>query len=194
MTVDLSGLERMASRLGLGELRARLVPPERRAETWFRWDEGELQVSERVVERLRPDEGAILLAHMVIERRHRRRARVTALILTASLVLLAVALASRWPGSLVQLVVGALVLAGLCAVGLRGRASVAADDAAVEFLGDPDQLVRTLNVMHQDEIHVGGLKTRARPDIHSRAERLVRRHQLRLPPELRQGGCDGGRA
>ena len=193
MTTDLSGLERAAAQLGHTGLRARLVPSDRRRGRWFRIAGGELLVSERVIERLRPEEGEALLLHAVIEQRHRRRGRerwLSVLGLTALAVWLVY---SFWPWmTALALILGVVV--GLVALPLfRGQGSIAADDEAVQTLGDAELLVRAINTIQKDEIQLGSWRGNARPDLHRRAERLVTLHQLRLPPELRSvpviGGC-----
>jgi len=186
VTTDLSGLERAAERAGLPGLRARLMPPDRRRGAWFRFAERELLVSERVIERLSPAEGEALLAHAIVERR--RLAFVNKrLLLSAALLALAFgALAWLLPGLRGLWVLGFVVLS-LGSLGARTRAREIADDETIDLLGEPETLIRALNRVHQDELHLGGAKLKARPDVHRRCERLVSKHQLRLPPELRAG-------
>jgi hypothetical protein len=185
MTTDLTGLEQTAARMGLDGLRARLVPADRRRGSWFRWGAGELLVSERVVERLLPAEGQALLIHAVIEQRQRRRATGRWLLIVALLTLAGVVTVVSLPGTLLPALVTGAVLALVSWATLSGQAGVAADDEAVRELGDPELLVRALNTIQKDELHIGRWKGNARPDLHRRAERLVALHQLRLPAELR---------
>lgn len=195
MTTDLSGLEHTAASLGLAGLHARLVPAERRRGRWFRWLQGELLVSERVVERLRPEEGQALLVHAIIDGRHRRRVLERWLGVVVLAVLGVWGLASAWPGALWPIVVVAIVIEVVALALLRGLGSVAADDETVRELGDAELLVRAVNTIQQDELLLGPWRRKARPDLHRRMERLVTLHQLRLPPELRTvptvGGCSG---
>lgn len=185
MTIDLSGLEQTAARMGLNGLRARLVPTDRRRGRWFRWQAGELLVSERVVERLRPDEGQALLVHAVIDLRHRRRSTGRWLLIVALLALAVGFSVSMSPAVLMPAIGVGAFLSFIAWATLVSRAGQAADDEAVRELGDPELLVRALNTMQKDELHIGRWKTNARPDLHQRAERLVSIHQLRLPPEQR---------
>lgn len=166
-------------------MRARLVPTDRRRGRWFQWRAGELLVSERVVERLRPDEGQALLVHAVIEQQHRRRSTGRWLLILALLSLGVALSVSVSPGVLMPAIGAGAVLAFVAWVTLVSKAGLAADDEAVRELGDPELLVRALNTMQKDELHIGRWKTNARPDLHRRAERLVSIHQLRLPPEQR---------
>ncbi|MFT7462526.1 MAG: hypothetical protein ACI9EF_000866 [Pseudohongiellaceae bacterium] len=185
MTTDLSGLEATAAQQGLGSLRARVVPSDRRRGCWFRWTASELLVSERVLERLRPEEGQALLVHAVIEQRHLRRSWDRWFV-----VLVAVAVAVWFVIPLLpyfwMLAPSVAFLVSLVALAvLRAAANEAADDEAVLTVSDAELLVRSLNTIQKDELRLGKLQGNARPDLHRRAERLVTLHQLRLPPELR---------
>lgn len=186
MALDLSGLERAAARAGLGTLVAREVPPDRRRGRFFRWTSSELQVSSHVLERLRPDDAAALLEHSVLESRElARHVRLSALMAAV----LALALVATWmlAPSVAPWLLPVAVLGWLVALAVgRAGAVQRADDLAVLALGDPEPLVRALNTIHQDALLLGGRRVAARPDVHTRAERLVRLHQLRLPPELRR--------
>lgn len=194
MAVDLTGLERAAAGAGLPGRTARTERFDRRRAGWFRWTDQELVVNELVVERLSPEDGAALLVHAIVEWRHlmrwRRRMLFVALTLAATVAAIFVfsfiSYSLGWP-----VVVGIVLLLGFAVILPVSRAATmqAADDEAVEQLGDPDRLVHALNAVHKDELHLGGRSINARPDIHARAERLVKKHQLRLPSELR-AGCD----
>jgi hypothetical protein len=193
VAIDLSGLERAAAGAGLPGLTARTERFDRRRAGWFRWTEDELVVNELVVERLSPEDGAALLVHAIVEARHlarwRRRMLVLALTLTTTFVFFVLFYSALSP----MRVAFVLLLWFALIVPARRSASLqAADDEAVEQLGDPDRLVHALNAVHKDELHLGGRTINARPDIHTRAERLVKIHQLRLPSELR-AGCDAPR-
>lgn len=182
---DLSGLEQAAARAGLPGLSARVVPHDRRRGRWFHWTRDELLVSERVLERLRPADGAVLVLHAVVLARRMESARRRAALWLAAL--LAVWSATLWVLPDDWRVSTLIALACLLPfVAWPARVRQQADDEAVELLGDAEPLVRALNMIHQDELHIGGLTLDASPDVHARAERLVRIHQLRLPPELRQ--------
>ncbi|GEM_PF-2568900 len=185
MTTDLSGLERAAAQLGHLGLSARLVPPDRRRGRWFRFAGRELLVSERVVERLRPEEGEALLVHAVIEKRHRRRGWERWLSVLGLTALAVWGVHSLWPSATTLALMLGLVLALVALALLRGQGSIDADDEAVVTLGDAELLVRAINTIQKDELQVGAWRGNARPDLHRRAERLVTLHQLRLPPELR---------
>jgi hypothetical protein len=186
VAVDLGILEQAAARVGAPGLHARLVPARRRFDPWFEVRNGELLVSERVVERLRPDEGAVLAIDVLLQRRGGRQVRRKALMAAVPGGLaygLAAILAPGWP----SIVLALLVIGGL-GVGLPvgfARAALAADDATVALTGDPETLVRAMNRINQDELHVGRWHLPARSDVHRRAERLVDLHRLRLPPEVR---------
>lgn len=186
MAPDLSGLERAALEAGLGALRARVVPADRRRGGWFRWTATELFVSERVLERLRPAEGAALLIHAVAEacRLAAWRRRV-APALGAGVALLTAG-GAHLGASPAWLVPALFFLAVVLGLAGRSRALQQADDDAVLRLGDPELLVRALNTIHQDELRVGSLSLPARPDIHQRAERLVALHELRVPAGQRR--------
>jgi len=80
----------------------------------------------------------------------------------------------------------AFVALGCAVVGhfvRAGRARIQADDEAVRLLGDPVPLVRGFNLMNHEELRVGPWRSKARPDLHRRAERLARLHRLREAPE-----------
>jgi len=189
--LDLTGLERAAERAGLPGLAARLVPPGRRRDRWFDWSDGELRVSERVVERLRPTDGEALLVNAILKRRRLAALRWPCAGIVALCAGAALAVASARPGAAAWAGAVALVVSAVALVTLRARAVLAADDDTVALLGEAETLVRAMNWMNQDELHVAGRRLDARPDVHRRAERLVELHQLRLPPELRQG-AEGG--
>ena len=87
---------------------------------------------------------------------------------------------------------GSALLVGAILIATRAGALQRADDLTVARLGDAEGLVRALNTIHQDELRLGKLAFAARPDIHARAERLVKKHRLRLAPEAREGGCSLG--
>ena len=184
MAPDLSPLEAAAARAGLPGLRARVVPPDRRRAWWFRWDRSELRVSERVLDLCPPAEASALLVDSILLRRRMARVWITSVV--ALLSLAAVALWAQSAGSWVArpalVALGAAVAAHFVRA---GRARIQADDEAVRLLGDPVPLVRGFNLMNQEELRVGRWRTKARPDLHQRAERLARLHRLREAPDER---------
>ena len=181
MGVDLTPLELAAARVGLPGLKARVVPHDRRRGWWFRWGGGELLVSERVIDRCAPADGSALLVSEVLRRTGERRALLEFWIALASAAAMAV---------MPQLIVGhnePWILVGAAAIGMgamvnlplsRARAAEKADDRTVALLGDATPLVRGLNEMDFEELHIAGKRLPARPDLHRRAERLVRLHRL----------------
>ncbi len=187
MTLDLAPLEMAAARVGLNGLRARVVPADRRRGTWFTWRAGELLVSARIVDRVPPEDACALLIGEVLRRRRLAgMALPFGLGVGAAAVAIAAVLLSLEPGAVVSVLLVAATAAVAAAAWstLRLRAGMAADDEAVALLGDATPLVRGLNLMNEEELHLGGRKLPARPDLHWRAERLARVHQL----------CDGGGA
>jgi hypothetical protein len=181
VAADLTPLEQAAARVGLPGLKARVVPHDRRRGWWFRWGRGELLVSDRVLDHCTPDDASALLINEVQLRAARLRPAVEAAIALASAVALAL---------MPRLILGrnepwVMVMAGALASGAwvtlslgRARAAEKADDATVALLGDATPLVRGLNEMNFEEIHLAGRRLPARPDLHRRAERLVRLHRL----------------
>lgn len=191
MAPDLTPLERAAERVGLKGLCARVVPPDARRGTWFRWDvgAGELQVSERVLDRCVPDDASALLINEVLFARRMENVKRWALRsgeIPAALVAVAVALSVGAGGALRAVGIGLAILMPLVVVmvwlGARARASIEADDETVRLLGDAEPLVRGLNCMNQDEVVIGRFRSAARPDLHKRAERLVAMHGLCAAP------------
>ena len=181
---DLSGLMAVAKRVGLLVEAVRVVPPDPRRGAWFRWTDRELLVNERVLERLGPAEADVLLVHAVFEARKLDAARRRVAVFMAMAVALACAL--WWVSPFLHVAAGlVVVVTALGCVAGWARARHVADDEAVRFLGDAEVLVRALNTIHQDELHIAGKKLNVRPDIHERAERLVKLHQLRVAPEQR---------
>ena len=182
MAPDLNPLEVAAARAGLPGLHARVVPHDRRRAHWFRWDAAELRVSERVLDLCPPAEASALLIDAIVLRR--RLARVWLRTALTLLVCGTVAGLAAWAGSWVrQPALVAFGLAGLYHFVRAGRARLEADDETVRLLGDPVPLVRGFNLMNQEELRVGRWRTKARPDLHQRAERLARIHRLREKPE-----------
>jgi hypothetical protein len=185
VAADLSPLERAAARVGLGGWRAREVPADRRRGVWFTFRDGEILVSERVLERCPPADACALMMDTILMRRRwsaPRRVLAGSLILDAVLLFAAAALMARG-AAWVAAACFVAALTGLIGVAVggaiaRARAAVLADDETVALLGDPTPLVRGLNLMNQDEIHLGGRRWSARPDLHRRAERLARLHKL----------------
>lgn len=197
MAPDLRPLERAAERVGLGGLRARVVPADPRRDTWFTWNEktGELTVSERVIERCPPDDAAALLICEVL--RKRRLARFGGWLFRGSILVVALIMAVF--ASINRDTIDPFQVAGLWVVPVfllcgwvseRMRAAMVADDETVSLLQDAEPLVRALNRMRGDEIVLGSHRATARPDLHRRAERLAQRH--RLCGVAREG--DGGEA
>ena len=184
MTLDLSPLERAAARAGLPGLTARVVPHDRRRDRWFRWDRPELRVSERVLDLCPPAEASALLVDAIVLRRRMQRVWTT-----SALAVLAIACVAIWAQSADSWVARpAWVMLGVAVAGhfmRAGRARILADDEAVRLLGDPVPLVRGFNLMNQEELRVGPWRTKARPDMHRRAERLARLHRLREAPDER---------
>lgn len=196
MAVDLSPLERAAARAGRVGLTARLVPHDRRRGDWFRVQGRELLVSEQLVERCPPEDAAALCMNEMLRRR--RVDKLRALVVAGPLGLLALFTFRSsgeglrfeppffgWDWRLALFVLAyAFGLFAWWASG-RAQAALAADDETVERLGDATPLVRGLNFMDQDELRIAGRRLSARPDLHKRAERLVAKHRLCAPPELR---------
>ncbi len=182
-TLDLSALEAAAAKVGLAGLRARVVPRDPRRGSWFHWEGATLDVSEAVVDRCPPDDASALLVMTVLERRRLRalRARVVGAVVGALVI---GALLAEFVGSGAGLGVGALalVVVGVYAVYRRAEIWRQADDEAVVLLGDAQSLVRGLNRMNQEELVIGSVRTPARPDLHGRAERLIRIHRLLCEP------------
>jgi len=185
MAADLSPLERAAARVGLGGWRAREVPADRRRGGWFTFRDREILVSERVLERCPPSDAcALLMSTILLRRRWRapRRVLLGSVVIDAILLVAAAALlarGARWAAAacFVAALTGLLGVAVGASIS-RARAALLADDETVALLGDPTPLVRGLNLMNQDEIHLGGRRWSARPDLHRRAERLARLHKL----------------
>jgi len=182
MAPDLSPLEVAAACAGRPGLRARGVPHDRRRGSWFRWRDGELLVSERVLELCPPTEAsALLIDAIVLQRRLTRVWLRTGFALIVSGALLGLALST---GSWLRTpALSACLFAVLFHFVLAGRARLQADDEAVHLIGDPVPLVRGFNLMNQEELRVGPWRSKARPDLHERAERLARMHRLRERPE-----------
>jgi hypothetical protein len=189
MSADLSPLEQAAARVGLPGLKARVVPHDRRRGWWFRWGGGELLVSEKVIERCPPQDACALLYAEVFRQRHVRPVRNTVLALVLGVILaegifallmvvgiLDIDRLERWSWYLYA--AGVLVVSACLYVAQRSRAIEGADDQTVALLGDATPLVRGLNEMDFEEIHLAGKVLPARPDLHRRAERLVRKHGL----------------
>lgn len=182
MALDLSPLLLAAARAGLPGSHARVVPHDRRRERWFRWVRGELLVSDRVLDLCPPAEASALLIDSIVLRRKLER-----VYLRSALALLACgvfAVWAAWAGSWLAKPALVMVVFAVAFHFVRaGRARIEADDEAVRLLGDPVPLVRGFNLMNQDELRVGRWRTKARPDLHERAERLARLHRLREKPE-----------
>ncbi len=197
--LDLAPLERAAGEAGFPDLTARLAPPDPRRGWWFRVRGRELLVNERVVERVAPPEGRALLVVTLLQQRRLGQVRRTLLVSGIAAAVALVGLDEVAPALVAW--GGVLVGAGLFAAAAVGwsRSALAADDEAVELLEDPELLARALNSMNQDKLEVAGRTVDARPDLHRRAERLVTKHQLKLPPERRtvrvykeDTGCGAG--
>jgi hypothetical protein len=202
VAADLTPLEQAAARVGLPGLKARVVPHDRRRGWWFRWGRGELLVSDRVIDRCPPEDACALLVDEVFARR-KHRARWLRLAAAAALAALVVWIVSRAEVASLQsyeafaeaggprpedvpwyrearVQVGVLFMAGIVAWWLASRTVAAqrADDETVALLGDATPLVRGLNEMNFEEIHLAGKVLPARPDLHRRAERLVAKYRL----------------
>jgi len=191
--LDLSPLEHAAELVGLRGLKARVVPHDRRRGWWFRWEDGELLVSERVLDRCAPADASALFVDEVMRQRRLRSRRLLLLWIAAPAAALAIVLSlmrsgrhldsnlqpDPWYLSPATLLLLAAVF-GCCIVWAAGNAAAAewADDETVKLLGDATPLVRGLNEMDFEEIHLAGKVLPARPDLHRRAERLVRKHGL----------------
>jgi len=188
--LDLTPLQHTAERAGLGKLTVEVVPPDPRRDAWFAWDAQRLRVSERVIDRLRPDDACVLLLNEVLVRRRRRTLRPLVALITAA-----------WTATLVLAVGTALDAAvsgawAFATAAVAGFSSVAlavawpaaqqrGDDDTVAWLGEAETLCRALNTMDQDKLVLAGKHVKTRPDLHRRAERLVQKHELRLAPEQR---------
>ncbi len=178
MVIDLEPLERAAARAGVEGVRARVVRHDRRTGRWFEVRGDELLVSERVLDRCLPQDACALLVGELLLRR-RVRVLDSGFAGTAVLALPALGLGLAL-GSAPLAAAGGVLLLGVAVLWpmRRTRAAQAADDEAVALLGDATPLVRGLNEMDFEELHVAGRRLPARPDLHRRAERLVRRHRL----------------
>lgn len=181
---ELGGLERAAAAAGFDGLTARVVPPQKRRARWFVVAGSELLVNERVLERLRPEEGAALCTTELLRQRVLRPWR-----LGLPLAALALVAGAAFVGGGLLAPGAALLLALLVAPALYGLASQRADEQAIATVGNPDLVVRSMNVMNQDRLDVGGKQLDSRPDIHARAERLVERYELRLEPGQRSAAA-----
>ena len=184
MVLDLSPLERAAALAGRSGLRARMVPHDRRRDRWFRWQAGELLVSERVIDLCPPAEASALLVDAIVLDRHMARARWRSALAVVGVGL--VLAWAAWAGSWIRQ--PALVAFGVALTFhfvRAGRARLQADDEAVRLIGDPVPLVRGFNLMSQEELRVGRWHGKARPDLHRRAERLAALHRLREAPDER---------
>jgi hypothetical protein len=178
LAVDLTPLEQAAARAGLPGLHARIVAHERRRGRWFEVRAAELLVSERVLERCPPQDACALLVDELLLR---RRLRVLDTGFAGTAVIAAPALlVGLLAGNTPLLAAGGALLAGVAVLwpARRARAAEVADDEAVTLLGDATPLVRGLNGMDCEELHVAGKRLPARPGLHRRAERLVRLHRL----------------
>jgi hypothetical protein len=177
VTADLSPLEQAAARVGLPGLKARVVPHDRRRGWWFRWERGELLVSDRILDRCPPADACALLIDEVLRRRNARGLLTSSIIVATTGIVLSLLFRPFGPGWIIALVGFTLIpIARL--VFRRARDAERADDATVALLGDATPLVRGLNEMNFEEIHLAGKVLPARPDLHRRAERLVRKYRL----------------
>ncbi len=176
--LDLGPLERAAADAGRPGVTARIVPPDRRRGRWLRWSGDELHVCEHVIDRCTPEDARALVVQAVLEEQLSATPRALALGLAGALAaLLIVALASG--DGLVAIALGAALLVLVAAwAAWRMALRLRADDHTVALLGDPVPLVRALNGMNKDEIHLAGKRLPARPDLHRRAERLAQLHAL----------------
>lgn len=176
--LDLSGLEEAAGTVGLRGVKARVVPPDPRRGWWFRWNGSELLVSERIVERCPPEDAPALLVATVLEERRLRPWRWCWLLVAAVVVF------GVWidPGMAALEVAVYVVLMVVGMIVWRQRIRLQADDQAATLLGDAESLVRGFNAMGKEELHFGGKRMPARPDLHKRAERLVAKHALCSAP------------
>jgi len=177
VAADLSPLEQAAARVGLPGLKARVVPHDRRRGWWFRWGRGELLVSDRVIDRCPPEDACALLMGEVLRSR-RAQSLTRALVTVLVLILIPLPFGERNTASGWLFLVVALIAWAIAASYLRSRTVLKADDATVALLGDATPLVRGLNEMNFEEIHLAGKVLPARPDLHRRAERLVAKHGL----------------
>jgi hypothetical protein len=199
VAADLTPLEQAAARVGLPGLKARVVPHDRRRGGWFRWRDGELLVSDRVIDRCPPEDAcALLVDEVLVHRKLRGRlVRLLASCLVCGLLVAALArseaaaretggpeggpvtASSAWYSS-ASLQVAVLFGLGIGAWWWASRTASlqAADDQTVGLLGDATPLVRGLNEMNFEEIHLAGKVLPARPDLHRRAERLVAKYRL----------------
>ena len=195
MSADLTPLEQAAARVGLPGLKARIVPHDQRLGWWFRWGDGKLLVSDRVIDRCPPDDAcALLLNDILLRKRLRSRRRplwfiglpAAVALVTLTPVQCAASMASAEGAAAPHPWILTAVIISLCAIFLFSLAWSAgtslawewADDETVRLLGDATPLVRGLNEMNFEEIHLAGKVLPARPDLHRRAERLVRKYRL----------------
>jgi hypothetical protein len=194
MAVDLSPLEQAAARVGLPGLKARVVPHDRRRGWWFRWGGGELLVSERVLDRCNPQDASALLVDEVLRGRGLKRAELGFAIGLIAAVATALApwLISGHAEPWVLLIACAMFASSAAFLAAqRTQAAEKADDETVRLIGDATPLVRGLNEMDFEEMHLAGKVLPARPDLHRRAERLVKLHRLCEASPLPGGGSRG---
>ena len=176
--LDLAPLEKAAHLAGLVGMRARVIPTEVRLDRWFLWEGTDLQVSESVVEHCPPGDAAALLVQAVIESKHRHRLSTKGQWLLICLLVGAggaqwAAVGLGWP----ILAVGLMALL-VWWLGRRTGVAFRADDETVELMKNAEPLVRGMNRMNHQEMHLGRHQIPVRPDLHRRAERLVRLHGL----------------
>lgn len=181
MTADLTPLEQAAARVGLPGLKARVVPHDKRRGWWFRWGGGELLVSDRVLDRCAPADASALLIDEVLRGRGLKRAElgfaigVSAAVATGVMPWIILGRGEPW---VVLIAVGMFASAFALHAAQRAQAAEKADDETVRLIGDATPLVRGLNEMDFEELHLAGKVLPARPDLHRRAERLVAKHRL----------------
>ena len=177
---DLSPLVQAAAGAGHPGLRARIVPALARRERWFALRDGELLVSEKVLDRLPPPDACALLVNQLVRRARLRRMAPWAIALLLVAAAAGGALFVALDGGPAGAVAGVfpLLAALFVTVSRRQQAVLDADDETVARLGDATDLVRALNTMNQDEIRVAGRRFPAHPDLHPRAERLARKFRL----------------
>jgi hypothetical protein len=143
-----------------------------------------------VLDRCNPSDASALLIDEVFRGRGLKRAELgftiglAAAIVTGALPWLILGRAEPW----ILLIAVAMFASSFALLAAqRAQAAEKADDETVRLLGDATPLVRGLNEMDFEELHLAGKVLPARPDLHRRAERLVAKHRLcDAPPGLDQ--------
>jgi hypothetical protein len=204
VAADLAPLEQAAAGVGLPFLKARVVHHDPRRGWWFWWGDGELLVSDRVIQRCSPaDAGALLIDDVLRRREVRRRTGALqgiAAFTVAGMLVAFVHDSLFWHISFpsdAQLAAGVgdgpvpwvavvpllmlivlLTVAIATLVSMSARTAEHADDETVNILGGAALLIRGLDAMALDESRGGGSVLNWHSRLHQRAERLRAKHRL----------------